>query len=310
MSSSPATELRQCIVESVSNALQRRFPGELRGAGTVGSGWSTSAELINQSDPQERYFVKLSSPEAVSMFSAEFEGIQAMDETKTVRVPKPICYGNTASHSFIVLEYLEFGGMGKESTYERFGERLAAMHRCSSDGRGYGWHRGNTIGATPQLNAWMSRWADFFVENRLRYQLKLARSRGGGGRLRNEDALLQRVHALLQEHEIEHDLVPSLVHGDLWTGNVAVLRNDGEAAIFDPATYYGDREVDLAMSELFGRLPRSFYRAYETAWPVPPGYREKRREIYNLYHILNHGALFGGGYYDQAQSMIRAILRS
>ncbi|KAF6003468.1 fructosamine 3 kinase [Cyanidiococcus yangmingshanensis] len=308
MGSSSGNVLAQAILESVSAALQRRFEGELRTSGGLGSGWSTSAELVNRNNPQERYFVKLSSPEAVSMFSAEFEGIQAMEATRTVRVPKPICYGNIASRSFIVLEYLELGGSGSESVYADLGKKLAAMHRRSSAGRGYGWHRGNTIGSTPQLNTWMTHWADFFVENRLRYQLKLARSRASG-RLRNEDALLQRVHAVLQEHELEHDLVPSLVHGDLWTGNVAVLRSSNEAAIFDPATYYGDREVDLAMSELFGRLPRSFYRAYEAAWPIPSGYREKRREIYNLYNILNHGALFGGGYYDQAQSMIQSILR-
>jgi len=308
MGSLYTSELSRAVSESVAAALQRSFQGELRSASALGSGWSTSAELLNRNDSTERYFVKLSEPQAVSMFSAEFEGIQAMAESETVRVPAPICYGNTAERSFIVLEYLDLGGIGNEAVYRDFGEKLAAMHRCSSGGRGYGWHRGNTIGSTPQLNTWMHSWADFFVENRLRYQLKLARSRQGG-RLRNEDALLQRVHSVLQEHEIQHQVTPSLVHGDLWTGNVATLRNQNEVVIFDPATYYGDREVDLAMTELFGRLPRAFYQAYDASWPLPKGYREKRRVIYNLYHILNHGALFGGGYYDQAQSMIETILR-
>lgn len=113
----------------------------------------------------------------------------------------------------------------------------------------------------------------------------------------------------LAMHEQQHNVMPSLVHGDLWTGNVSIVRDTKEALIFDPATYYGDREVDLAMSECFGQLPASFYKGYHDAWPIPPGYVEERRIIYNLYHILNHGALFGGGYYGQAQSMMDSILR-
>lgn len=306
-----ASELSQAISNAISGATGKPFRADVSGGsggGGGGSGWASTQVLRNADDRNEQYFLKCGRASDVPMLSAEYHGIKEMFDTHTIRVPKPICCDTAGDTGFVVFELLRMGIGGGGGVYRQMGRQLAAMHAHSSDGRGYGWHRGNTIGATPQLNTWCERWADFFVEYRLRYQFELAaQRRGGGGRMRGAEQCMERVRELLREHERKHGLVPSLVHGDLWTGNASVT-SDGEPVIFDPATYYGDREVDLAMSELFGRFPSEFYDAYNEAWPVPDGYERERKRIYNLYHILNHGALFGGGYYGQAQTMIDRII--
>ncbi|NEP47653.1 MAG: fructosamine kinase family protein [Moorea sp. SIO3C2] len=164
----------------------------------------------------------------------------------------------------------------------------------------FGWNQNNTIGSTPQVNQWMSDWVEFFVEYRLGYQFQLARRRSG--RFPKQDQLLAVVPKLL-----DHQPQPSLVHGDLWGGNAAITMA-GEPVIFDPATYVGDREVDIAMTELFGGFPAAFYRGYNEVWPLDQGYKQ-RKKLYNLYHILNHFNLFGSGYESQANRMIDQILK-
>ncbi|WP_236503334.1 fructosamine kinase family protein, partial [Tychonema sp. BBK16] len=164
----------------------------------------------------------------------------------------------------------------------------------------FGWDISNTIGSTVQINNWTGNWAEFWAEHRIGYQLKLAKSRGGN--FAQEERLLKLIPALLAGYEPKS----SLVHGDLWGGNAGVT-SAGEPVIFDPATYFGDREVDLAMTELFGGFPAEFYRGYNQVWPLDSGY-EKRKTLYNLYHILNHFNLFGGSYASQANQMINIIL--
>lgn len=164
----------------------------------------------------------------------------------------------------------------------------------------FGWDINNTIGSTVQINNWTANWAEFWAEHRIGYQLKLARRRGGN--FPQEERLLKVIPELLAGYEPQ----PSLVHGDLWGGNAGVT-SAGEPVIFDPATYLGDREVDLAMTELFGGFPAQFYRGYNQVWPLDSGY-EKRKTFYNLYHILNHFNLFGGSYESQANQMINRIL--
>lgn len=145
----------------------------------------------------------------------------------------------------------------------------------------------------------MKNWADFFAEKRIGYQLKLANRRGGN--FPNSQEIMEKVRESLSHH----NPLPSLVHGDLWSGN-AGFTDKGEATIFDPACYYGDREVDIAMTELFGGFPSSFYDGYNKQWNLDKGYNH-RKNIYNLYHILNHFNLFGGGYESQAKRMIQQI---
>jgi fructosamine-3-kinase len=255
------------------------------------------------------YFVKLNQESRVQMFEAEALGLKQMLETKTIRVPKPICWGTAADSSYLVLEWLELGGSNNNQAWEEMGRQLAAMHRATPPqpplGMGatkewFGWEQINTIGSTPQLNNWTSDWVEFFAEYRLRYQFQLARRRGG--HFPQQEQLMAAIGKLLDRQP-----QASLVHGDLWGGNAAVT-SSGEPVILDPATYVGDREVDIAMTELFGGFPSAFYRGYNEVWPLDDGYKQ-RKALYNLYHIVNHFNLFGGGYESQANRMIEQILR-
>ena len=197
-----------------------------------------------------------------------------------------------------MLEYLELGGGGSSAAP---GEGLAAMHRVTS--HQFGWYRDNTIGSTEQRNQQEEDWVKFWGEYRLSVQLELAAARGAGSRTMDQGyRLIDCLADFMEGYEPE----PSLVHGDLWSGNYAFTRA-GEPTIFDPAVYYGDREVDLAMTELFGGFSREFYAAYRQAWPLDAGYAT-RKTLYNLYHVLNHFNLFGGGYLSQAQGMIDSLL--
>jgi fructosamine-3-kinase len=163
----------------------------------------------------------------------------------------------------------------------------------------FGWERNNTIGSTPQINTWSENWADFFAEHRIGYQLKLAQRRSG--HFPDTTKVVTKVRDLLVNRKPQ----PALVHGDLWSGNAAIL-DSGEPVIFDPATYYGDREVDLAMTELFGGFPTVFYQGYTEISSLAEGYQQ-RKILYNLYHILNHFNLFGGSYAAQANQMINQL---
>ena len=276
-------------------------PYHLRSRRSIGGGCINEAYQV--SDGAQSYFVKFNSNHKVDMFAAEFEGLREMYQSKTIRIPQPLCYGTLegGGPAYIAMEWLPLGGSSREA-WAAMGQQLAAMHRTTSEpefGGGFGWHRTNTIGETPQLNDWDTDWVRFFQERRLGYQFQLGRRQGG--RFPKADALLDALPRLLN-----HDPIPSLLHGDLWSGNAAVTAS-GEPVILDPATYYGDREADLAMTELFGRFPQAFYDAYEAAFPLAPGY-QRRRTVYNLYHIVNHFNLFGGGYLSQANRMIDQIL--
>jgi len=187
-----------------------------------------------------------------------------------------------------VLEFLPLQ-RGTKKPWQLMGEQLADLHRHTSpDGR-FGWHRDNYIGATPQANGWKESWAEFWLERRLRPQLELAG--------RNGFVLEAPPLGLLDGHEPK----PCLLHGDLWSGNAGFTLQG--PVVFDPAVYYGDREADLAMTELFGGFPREFYEAYQEAYPLENGY-ELRKQLYNLYHLLNHLNLFGAGYLAQVKATL------
>ncbi len=244
------------------------------------------------------YFVKINQANQEAMFAAEALGLKQIHATKTIRVPEPICWGIADKSSYLVLEWLEFGG-GDSQSWEKMGQNLAHLHQVSLSDR-FGWHCNNTIGSTPQINTISNNWADFFAHQRIGYQLRLAKERGGN--FPDEDQVIPAISEILSQHQPH----PSLVHGDLWSGNAAITV-DGEPVILDPATYWGDREVDLAMTELFGGFPAAFYRGYNDVFPLDAGY-QKRKTLYNLYHILNHFNLFSGGYASQANRMLQEIL--
>ena len=250
------------------------------------------------------YFVKLNAPDKVEMFSAEAAGLDEIGRTESIRVPRHVCHGACPAASWIVLEHLELRPADNKGM-RALGRNLARLHRASSrkGGDRYGWDRNNTIGATPQINAWADDWILFWRERRLRFQLGLAASKGCGGSL---IAKVERLVEKLPGLFAGHSPAPSLLHGDLWSGNAA-METGGEPVVYDPAVYYGDREADLAMTELFGGFPQSFYDAYRAEYPLAPGY-ETRKHLYNLYHVLNHLNLFGGGYGARAERMIGQLL--
>ncbi|MDO8989241.1 MAG: fructosamine kinase family protein [Sideroxyarcus sp.] len=263
----------------------------------VGGGSINEAFRVQGSDGA-RYFLKLNAAKHYPMFVAEAAGLDAIAATKTLRVPQPLTHGITGDQCYLVLEYLDLKPRGNA---QQLAEQLAAMHRCSNSRFGFAHY--NYIGSTPQSNAWRDGWIDFWREQRLGFQLRLAAEKGYGGTLQS---LGEKVLAALPAFFEGYIPQPSLLHGDLWSGNHAYLAA-GTPAVFDPAAYYGDRECDIAMTELFGGYPADFYAAYRAAWPLDAGYA-KRRDLYNLYHILNHANLFGAGYVRQAEQMMRGLL--
>jgi fructosamine-3-kinase len=245
-------------------------------------------------------FVKVGPAELLTVYEAEAAGLRELAGADALRVPEVRASGRAGSAAFLALEWIARAepGAGCE---RRLGEGLAALHRVTA--ARFGWSRDNTIGPTPQSNSWTDDWAEFFVQRRLRPQLLLAAQNGFGELLtRRGERLIESVPVLLAGHRP----VPSLLHGDLWGGNWLATA-DEEPVVFDPAVYYGDRETDLAMTRLFGGFGGAFYRAYENAAPLPSG-AARRAELYNLYHVLNHANLFGGGYAHQARTSIEQLL--
>ena len=233
-------------------------------------------------------FLKVNDPLFAKALAAEADGLDALRRAGT-RAPEPVQHGVAGGKAYLVLEYLDLDDQGD---FAALGVMLAATHRASN--ARFGWHADNYIGTTLQPNGWRDDWSRFWREQRLRPQLELAR--GNGYRLDAEPVL-----ELLEDHRPQ----PALVHGDLWRGNVGFA--SAGPVLFDPAVYFGDREVDLAMSELFGGFPPEFYSAYREAFPLEPGY-ESRKALYNLYHLLNHLNLFGAGYLAQVQATLRLLL--
>lgn len=264
---------------------------------------SASGGCINESftltgDDGRRVFAKCHPTTPLAIFEAEAAALAELAASETVRVPRPIASGQVEGYAYLALEYIAMG-KARDGSWERFGRELAALHRTNSDR--IGWHLDNVIGATPQPNPRETSWAKFFVEHRLRHQFNLATR--AGFHFDRSSTLLDRAAALLDGHNPD----PALLHGDLWSGNIA-FDDNGAPVIFDPATYFGDPETDLAFTEMFGGFPSRFYAAYDAAKPPAPG-RYSRKRLYNLYHLLNHTNLFGGSYAHSSQAAIDEILR-
>ncbi|MGI8934146.1 MAG: fructosamine kinase family protein [Phormidesmis sp.] len=294
-----SSPLNQSLAQSIAGQIGQvtKQPFQVESQRSIGGGCINQAVAI--ADRQRTFFVKTNRADRLQMFEAERDGLQAMYESQTVRVPQPLCCGRAGDFSYIVTEWLDLGGSCPAAAWQQLGKELAAMHQVTS-AEGFGWHRDNTIGSTPQKNGWLKDWSAFWRDRRLGPQFELAYDQGGDFPRRDE--LMSAIPRLLAGHSP----AAALLHGDLWSGNAAVTQA-GEPVILDPATYYGDPEADLAMTELFGRLPEGFYQAYQSVSPLEEGYTQ-RKILYNLYHILNHFNLFGGSYGTQANRMIGQIL--
>ncbi len=285
-------DIEQAIEQATLNPFAVHSVTEI-GGGSINTAYKLQGE-------NTAYFIKLNKRQLLPMFEAELAGLKEMASSNTVTVPQAITSGKTEENSFLVLEYIEFGSGSAESG-RILGQQLAQMHQLQQPF--FGWHQDNTIGSTPQENDNNSNWIQFLNERRLSFQLRLAKQNGYSNRLQS---LGERLIVELKSFYNNYQPGPSLLHGDLWGGNAAT-DHQGQPVIFDPACYYGDREADLAMTELFGGFSTDFYAAYNENYPLDSGY-SVRKNLYNLYHILNHLNLFGSGYAMQAETMIQWLL--
>ena len=274
---------------------------EVTGSRPVSGGDINEAYMAALSDGR-RVFLKINSKDNAGFFAAEKTGLEAVRQTGTIHVPEVLSSGISGRHAYLVMEYLD-AGPKKVAYWERFGRELAAMHRADpsgwTPGGCFGFTENNYIGAGKQINTICDSWLEFFRSQRLEVQFKRALHYFDAGSRKAMQSLLDHLDRYLTEPEY-----PSLLHGDLWGGNF-VTGPDGFAWLIDPAVYVGHAEADLAMTELFGGFSPAFYDAYKEANPIESGYAD-RRDLYNLYHLLNHLNLFGGGYYG---SVIRIIRR-
>lgn len=289
------------LIDSLNESIRRVTGSSCRIERLTSVGGGSISRAVIAETRDGKWFVKLNRAGLLDMFDAEADGLDALRRCTELRVPRVAGTGCCAQDAFIVLEHLEMHSLESAAASRAAGRGLAELHRTTGDA--FGWRRDNYIGSTPQSNLSHPSWPDFFARERLLPQLELARANGGAPALiAKGERLTEELHALFADYRP----VPSLLHGDLWSGNAAVDA-DGKLVLFDPAVYFGDREADLAMTELFGGFPPAFHAAYRDAWPLADGYAQ-RRTLYNLYHVLNHFNLFGGGYGRQAERMIEGLL--
>ena len=274
---------------------------ELRSVEPVGGGCIHTALRLQGDTPtrSQAFFAKVNAADRDAMFAAEADGLAALRDTGSVAVPRVIAQGADGDASWLVLEWLDLAPLDSRSG-AALGAALARLHRPRREK--FGWARDNFIGATPQMNGWSDDWLAFWRERRLHPQLRLAaRNRLPSKLIDRGERLVADCGAFFRAYRPQ----PSLLHGDLWGGNASAAR--GAPAVFDPAVYVGDREADLAMTELFGGFPREMVAAYVADFPPDDGYTV-RRDLYNVYHVLNHANLFSGGYVSQAARLVERLL--
>ncbi len=266
----------------------------------VGGGCIARTQRIKLQSGKE-YFLKTGQGIIGGMFFKEASGLQEIRKANAIRVPEILL----SKGNFLLMEYVRpYRGNEPANFFQNFGRQFAQMHRCHRST--FGFDEDNFIGATDQLNIShppeSESWTQFYFNNRIRFQYRLA-ERNGYATPELTQAIVQlesRIESILEGSEE----TPSLLHGDLWSGNF-LIDEQGQPVLIDPAVYYGHREADLAMTKLFGGFSKSFYAAYQEAFPLPEGH-EYRENLYKLYHILNHLNLFGEGYYSQAISLLRS----
>jgi protein-ribulosamine 3-kinase len=234
------------------------------------------------------------------VLSAEADGLAAIADKAVVRIPRLYGRGSVGATAWLALEYLDLDRRNPQSDH-KLGQALARLHQCR--GEQFGWRRNNFIGLTPQANPKSDNWSEFFLWHRLGKQLERLDRHDPDGQW---SGLLEPLVTRWQQRFGHHHPQPSLVHGDLWSGNAARLGSD-TPVLYDPAVHYADRECDLAMARLFGGFDECFFRAYDEAWPLPEDHRD-RIPWYQLYHLLNHANLFGGQWLTRARSLAHGQL--
>lgn len=290
---SPGDPFLDAIAEALAPA---GVAGPLGRASPLAGGCINATYRITAGDGRS-LFLKSNTAAQAPMLAAEASGLDLLAAADGPRVPRVLGHGTAQGCAWLVTEYLDLQGGGNATA---FGRDLARMHAYR--GESFGLDHDNWIGTTPQPNTPIEDWVAFWRQRRLGHQLELAAADGHRDIAERGQRLVECMEAFFAGYRP----APSLVHGDLWAGNQAYDEH-GRGVIFDPAVYFGDREADLAMTELFGGLPEAFWSGYREVWPLEPGY-PVRRDLYNLYHILNHAHLFGGGYVRQSAHMIDRLL--
>ena len=293
----------QTISKHISHSIGADFKIKTKSSvagGDINSAYQISGIRQSRQLKQQQtlnFFVKINSIELQSMFQLEYESLIELSQNQLLQIPHPVCFGVSADKSYLVLEYLTLQSRGDSSA---LGRALANMHQITA--KQYGWQHNNFIGSTPQSNQYHNNWLSFWRDERIIPQFEMLYNKGYQSYLSpSAEQFLIHLESLL----IDHHPPASLLHGDLWSGNYAYSET-GQPVIFDPALYYGDRETDLAMTELFGGFDEKFYTAYNEVWPLEKGYKS-RKTLYNLYHILNHANLFGSSYLNQAINMLQRL---
>ncbi len=286
--------ISQHISQSIGNDFQISQTSSVTG-GDINSAYKISG--LNSQQQTLHFFVKINSIKLSNMFQVEYESLLELSQNKLMQIPTPICFGSSHDKAYLVLEYIPMNTHGDSRL---MGKALAQMHKITASQ--YGWTNNNFIGSTTQSNQTHSDWLSFWRDRRMIPQFEMLYNKGYQSYLSPAaDKFLLHLETLLANH----NPAASLLHGDLWSGNYAYNKS-GQPVIFDPALYYGDRETDLAMTELFGGFDEKFYTAYNEVWPLEKGYKG-RKTLYNLYHILNHANLFGTSYLNQAINMLERL---
>lgn len=241
------------------------------------------------------YFVKVNQHDFYENFACEALALAKMSKTNCIKTPKVVALNTSQLHSYLILEFIDFHPAKMRDWYEA-GVQLANMHSADEQAQ-YGFDANNFIGRTIQNNQWHNNWSTFFAEQRIGFQLELLAEKNIN--IGDIDEIVATIHSLLKSRKPP----AALLHGDLWQGNIGFSAGP---VLFDPASYYGDPETDLAMTELFGRFPDEFYAGYQSVCDLDSGY-SKRKHIYNFYHILNHANLFAGSYIQQSKTALLQI---
>ena len=285
--------------EEICKLLKPFFGQEVK----VQSSSQTEGGCINQTHilhltNGERVFLKHNSQPAPDFFAAEAKGLKLLSQVdKGPRIPKSLALQDSPTPSFLILEYIEKSSPASDFPVS-FAQSLAELHRNTH--HSFGLDHDNYIGSSPQKNTHDINGIHFLRDQRLRYQQELARA---SGKLPSgTDKKLTKLCDRIEDYLDITGEQPALLHGDLWSGNY-FPDHDQIPCIFDPAVYYGLREADLAMTELFGKLPQRFYEAYHEAFPLNSGY-EERKDLFNLYHLINHLNLFGSSYLSSVENVL------
>ncbi len=283
------------IQQTISNAINENL--SIISLNPVSGGDINQAYCLESKS--KKYFLKINHEKYYAMFCTEAEALQIIATTDSIRVPKVICMGKFSQQSFLVLEFIELTSHGDLALFAR---QLAKLHLNIN--AKFGFENDNFIGTTPQKNAWTNNWIEFFNRERISFQLECLKKKNLNRKIvKKIERLLKQLPAFFSGYLP----VPALLHGDLWQGNYA-FDTFGNPVIYDPASYYGDHETDLAMLELFGHPGADFFQQYAQIFPVDSGYFH-RKPLYNLYHIMNHANLFGGSYLQQLDDRVNELLK-